>query len=68
MHALGLPAGKVIKAGDYVMVRPKQVMTYVPGDNKVRGYNSLAPSFRVVALTGSLIDTNQIIQAGGFHA
>jgi hypothetical protein len=58
----------VVTAGDYVMVRPKHVMAYVPGDNKVRGYNSLAPSFRVVALTDSLIDTNQIVQASDFHA
>lgn len=27
-HAVGLPVGKVVKAGDYVMIRPKHVMTH----------------------------------------
>ena len=27
-YAVGLPAGKVIKAGDYVMIRPEHVMTH----------------------------------------
>ena len=27
-YAVGLPAGKVVKAGDYVMIRPEHVMTH----------------------------------------
>jgi hypothetical protein len=27
-HAVGLPHGKVVKAGDYVMIRPEHVMTH----------------------------------------
>ncbi|KAI0297256.1 homoaconitase [Multifurca ochricompacta] len=27
-HAVGLPVGKVVKAGDYVMIRPEHVMTH----------------------------------------
>jgi homoaconitate hydratase len=27
-HTVGLPAGKVVKAGDYVMIRPEHVMTH----------------------------------------
>ncbi|KAH9955815.1 homoaconitase [Lactifluus volemus] len=27
-HAVGLPLGKVVKAGDYVMIRPEHVMTH----------------------------------------
>ncbi|KAI0249175.1 homoaconitase [Lactifluus subvellereus] len=27
-HAVGLPTGKVVKAGDYVMIRPEHVMTH----------------------------------------
>ena len=28
-HAVGLPEGKVVRAGDYVMIRPQHVMTHV---------------------------------------
>ena len=31
-YAVDLPAGKVVKAGDYVMIRPEHVMTH---DNTV---------------------------------
>jgi len=27
-YAVGLPEGKVVKAGDYVMIRPEHVMTH----------------------------------------
>ena len=27
-YAVGLPQGKVVKAGDYVMIRPEHVMTH----------------------------------------
>jgi homoaconitate hydratase len=27
-YAVGLPDGKVVKAGDYVMIRPEHVMTH----------------------------------------
>lgn len=27
-YAVGLPADKVVKAGDYVMIRPEHVMTH----------------------------------------
>jgi homoaconitate hydratase len=27
-YAVGLPTGKVVKAGDYVMIRPEHVMTH----------------------------------------
>jgi homoaconitate hydratase len=27
-YAVGLPAGKLVKAGDYVMIRPEYVMTH----------------------------------------
>ena len=27
-YAVGLPAGKAVKAGDYVMIRPEHVMTH----------------------------------------
>ena len=27
-HAVGLPEGKVVKAGDYVMIKPQHVMTH----------------------------------------
>lgn len=27
-YAVGLPPGKVVKAGDYVMIRPEHVMTH----------------------------------------
>ena len=27
-YALGLPEGKIVKAGDYVMIRPEHVMTH----------------------------------------
>lgn len=27
-YAVGLPEGKVVKAGDYVMIRPQHVMTH----------------------------------------
>lgn len=27
-HAVGLPDGKVVKAGDYVMIKPQHVMTH----------------------------------------
>ena len=27
-HTVGLPVGKVVKAGDYVMIRPEHVMTH----------------------------------------
>lgn len=27
-YAVGLPAGKLVKAGDYVMIRPEHVMTH----------------------------------------
>jgi len=27
-YAVGLPIGKVVKAGDYVMIRPEHVMTH----------------------------------------
>ena len=27
-YAVGLPAGKQVKAGDYVMIRPEHVMTH----------------------------------------
>ena len=27
-YAVGLPADKVVKAGDYVMIRPQHVMTH----------------------------------------
>ena len=27
-YTVGLPAGKVVKAGDYVMIRPEHVMTH----------------------------------------
>jgi homoaconitate hydratase len=27
-YAVGLPSGKVVKAGDYVMIRPEHVMTH----------------------------------------
>lgn len=27
-YAVGLPVGKVVKAGDYVMIRPEHVMTH----------------------------------------
>jgi len=27
-YAVGLPAGKVVRAGDYVMIRPEHVMTH----------------------------------------
>ena len=27
-HAIGLPVGKVVKAGDYVMIRPEHIMTH----------------------------------------
>lgn len=28
-HAVGLPEGKIVRAGDYVMIRPEHVMTHV---------------------------------------
>jgi homoaconitate hydratase len=28
-HAVGLPEGAVVKAGDYVMIKPQHVMTHV---------------------------------------
>lgn len=28
-HAVGLPSGKTVKAGDYVMIKPQHVMTHV---------------------------------------
>lgn len=28
-HAVGLPEGKVVRAGDYVMIKPQHVMTHV---------------------------------------
>lgn len=27
-YAVGLPAGRIVKAGDYVMIRPEHVMTH----------------------------------------
>ena len=27
-YAVGLPAGKLVKAGDYVMIRPEHLMTH----------------------------------------
>ena len=27
-YAVGLPDGKIVKAGDYVMIRPEHVMTH----------------------------------------
>lgn len=27
-YAVGLPKGKIVKAGDYVMIRPEHVMTH----------------------------------------
>jgi homoaconitate hydratase len=27
-YAVGLPEGKIVKAGDYVMIRPEHVMTH----------------------------------------
>jgi len=27
-YAVGLPIGKIVKAGDYVMIRPEHVMTH----------------------------------------
>lgn len=28
-HSVGLPEGKVVRAGDYVMIKPQHVMTHV---------------------------------------
>lgn len=28
-HAVGLPEGAIVKAGDYVMIKPQHVMTHV---------------------------------------
>lgn len=30
-HSVGLPEGKVVRAGDYVMIKPQHVMTHVSG-------------------------------------
>lgn len=31
-HSVGLPEGKVVRAGDYVMIKPQHVMTHVRPD------------------------------------
>ena len=46
-HAVGLPAGKVVKAGDYVMIRPEHVMTHDntgPVITKFVVYDSFGPA------------------------
>lgn len=33
-HSVGLPEGKVVRAGDYVMIKPQHVMTHVSRKGK----------------------------------
>ena len=43
-YAVGLPEGKIVKAGDYVMIRPEHVMTHDntgPVVSKCADYSSL---------------------------
>lgn len=43
-YAVGLPEGKIVKAGDYVMIRPEHVMTHDntgPVISKCVGHSSL---------------------------
>jgi hypothetical protein len=66
-HAVGLPLGKVVKAGDYVMIRPEHVMTHDntgPVISKFVAFATffLAPPFRVVALSDRDLGSNLLGQ------
>lgn len=46
-HAVGLPEGKIVRAGDYVMIRPEHVMTHVSSRRDFRkGENLLTKELR----------------------
>ena len=57
-YAVGLPAGKFVKAGDYVMIRPEHVMTHdntgpVISKYGVQSIESLCSCVKFFVTTGS---------------
>ena len=43
-YAVGLPLGKIVKAGDYVMIRPEHVMTHDNTGPVISKYVLFSPS------------------------
>ena len=51
-YAVGLPAGKVVKAGDYVMIRPEHVMTHDNTGPVISKCVFFTPRYQVRCLLG----------------